>query len=299
MSESSNPRVVVIGAGPVGLTMAAELARHGVCCRIVDRNPAPVKESRAVAIHARTLEIFAGMGVHESILNAGHRIHGANIFAGNRRILYLSFDELASQFPFAVDLAQCETERLLSEHLLQLGIAVERSTEVTQLEQDAGRVSLQTQTSTLEAEYVIGCDGAQSTIRRLLNIPFQGEAIDEHFVLADAPVQWEGADDEWHLWFHEDGLLTLFPMPGGIYRIIADLAQPAIPPALPNLRAIFEQRGPKNAILGEPTWIAPVHVCHRRVANYQQGRVFLAGDAAHVHSPAGRAGNEYRHPGCP
>ncbi len=214
-------RVIVVGAGPVGLTMAAELARNGVRARVLDRSPAPPAGSRAIAIHARTLEVFANMGIVDRVLMAGHRIHGANVFAGGRRILHFNLDELASPYPFAIDLPQSDTERILTEHLRGFGIEVERSTMVTGIDQHGSEVTLFTQSGdgtpeVLNAEYVIGCDGAQSTVRQALGLQLDGEAPEDTFLLADLPLDWDSADDEWYLWFHEDGLLALFPLPGDI-----------------------------------------------------------------------------------
>jgi 2-polyprenyl-6-methoxyphenol hydroxylase-like FAD-dependent oxidoreductase len=289
VSLRSETRVVVVGAGPVGLSLAIDLARQGIECRILDRNPEPVRESRAIAIQARTLEVFAAMGVVDSVLAAGQRIHGANIVAEGRRILHFNFDELSSPYPFAIDLPQSETERLLAARLAELGVRVERPVEVTSLNQDAAGVSVHTWDSSIRADYAVGCDGAHSTIRKVLELPFEGSADDEHFVLADVPLNWDQPEDEWYLAFHEEGLLTLFPLPGGIYRVIAEA--PANTPAdVDHLRRIFDERGPKNARFGDPVWLSSFHISHRKVSQYQSHRVFVAGDAAHVHSPAGGQG---------
>ena len=271
------------------MTLAIDLARQGVACRILDRSPEPVRESRAIAIHARTLEVFAAMGVVDPVLAAGHRIHGANLFAEGRRILHFSFDELASPYPFAIDLPQSETERLLARRLADFGIRVERPVEVASLEQDAGGVLLDTGESTIRAGYAVGCDGAHSTVRHALGLGFEGQNDDEHFVLADVAADWDQPDDEWYLGFHEDGLLTLFPLPGGMYRIVAEVP-PDTPADFEHLKQIFAARGPKNARIGNPTWVSSFHVAHRKVDRYQVERVFLAGDAAHVDSPAGGQG---------
>ena len=289
MSLNTGLPVVVIGAGPVGLALAIDLARQGVRCRILDRNPEPVRESRAIAIHARTLEAFAAMGIADSVLEAGHRIHGVNLVAEGRRILHFSFDELASPYPFAVDLPQSETERLLASRLSDFGIQVERAVEVTGLEHDAGGVTVHTRDSTIRAGYAIGCDGARSTVRHVLGMPFTGEAAEEHFMLADVPLAWDEPGDEWYLGFHEDGLLTLFPLPGGMCRVVAE-APENTPADSEHLKQIFDQRGPKNARIGDPAWLSSFHIAHRKVGRYQSGSVFLAGDAAHVQSPAGGQG---------
>lgn len=290
-------QVIVAGAGPVGLAMAIELARQGVRCRIVDRAGGPAPESRAIVIQPRTLELFHSMGVVDAMLGAGHRIHGASIFAEGKRILHFSYDELASPYPFALDLAQSETERLLTRHLGGLGVEVEYGVAVTGVDQDGPAVKLQTrgpdlEPGSLEAQYVVACDGAHSTLRRALHVAFEGASNEEHFVLADLWVAWDGADDEWYLWFHEEGLFSLFPLPDGLYRVIAEVSgeEAAAPVTFELLRKLFETRGPKGALLGNPVWLSPFRITHRQVKQYQGGRVFLAGDAAHVQSPAGGQG---------
>jgi 2-polyprenyl-6-methoxyphenol hydroxylase-like FAD-dependent oxidoreductase len=294
VEPASEANVIIAGAGPVGLTMAVSLARQGVRCRVLDQNPQPVAESRALAVHARTLEIFDDLGVIEPVLSAGHRIHGANLYAEGRRILHFSFDELASPYPFAVDLPQSQTERILAARLRDLGIELERPVAVTGLHQGPAGVTVfarlaDGQIVTLRASYVIGCDGAHSTVRHASGLRFDGESLDESFLLADAPVEWDAADDEWYLWFHEDGLFTLFPLGGGVFRIMADTSRD-VPPDSAALRSIFNERGPRSARLGDPAWISAFHISHRKAASYQRGRIFIAGDAAHVQSPAGGQG---------
>lgn len=226
----------------------------------------------------------------DGILAAGHRIHGANIFAEGHCILHFSFDELASPYRFAIDLPQADTERLLLDHLRTLGLEVERNVEVTGLIEDDTGVVLNAPDSGLRADYVVGCDGAHSTIRQASGLSFQGDSPEEHFVLADVPLVWAGSDDEWHLWFHREGLLMLLPLSGGLYRVIADVGPAIWPLDESHLRALFEQRGPQNASLGSPTWMSSYRIEQRRLAEYRRGRVFMAGDAAHVYNPAGGQG---------
>ncbi len=283
-------KVVVVGAGPAGLTLAAELARRNVPCRIFERNRSPTQESRAVAIHARTLEVFAAMGIGGQILEVGHRIHGVNISAGGHRILHFSFDELASPYPFAIDLPQSVTEQILIEHLRGFGIEVERGVEIAGLRQHETGVELSAGNERLRAAYVIGCDGAHSSVRQAAGLPFEGESPEEHFILADVPIRWEGADDEWHLWFHEDGLLAIFPLAGDSYRVIAEVGPGIWTLDADHLRTLFEERGPEHASVGEPSWISSYRIQQRKLVDYRRGRIFLAGDAAHVYSPAGGQG---------
>lgn len=287
----------MVGAGPVGLTLACELARHGVRVRIIDQNAGPVNTSRAIAIQARTLEIFTQMGVVEPVLAGGHRIHGASMFAEGNRIVHLNFDEIDSPYPCAIDLPQSETERILTTHLEEFGVSVDRLTSLTGLTQTSDSVTALLTTDgreeTLQVPYVAGCDGAHSSVRHLLGLEFDGESSPEEFILADARLDWPYPDDEWYLWFHEEGLFTVFPLPNGEYRIIAEAPDgraPSQDPTFEEVRRILVHRGPKHAAIREPRWIGHFRISHRKVKEYQRGRVFVAGDAAHVHSPAGGQG---------
>ena len=290
--EQTPAQVLVVGAGPVGLTLAAELTRQGVRVRIIDENSGPVDYSRAVAIHARTLEIFADMGVIEPVLRDGRRIHGASIYDGPERILHFDLDELDSPYRFTVNLPQSQTERILLDHLAELGVTVERQTTLTGFNQDHDGIDVYLHgpegAETVRVPYLAGCDGAQSTVRHTLGMHFAAESRFEDFLLADAPLSWEQPDDEWTIWFHEDGLLTVFPLPGGLVRIVADNVPSMASYA--DLLAVWSTRAATSAKPGPPVWISAFRAHYRRVSEYRSGRVFVAGDSAHVHSPAGGQG---------
>lgn len=273
--------------------MACELARHGIQSRVVERNAGPSQESRAIAIQPRTLEVLAAMGLVDAFLAIGHQVHGACIFAEDRRILHLSFDELASRYPLALDLPQSETERLLLERLADYGIEPEYRTSVTGVDQDASGVTLSVQRPKAPlqrdfARYVIGCDGANSVVRHALALPLESDFADENFLIADVLLDWNGPDYEWTLWFHRDGLLTMFPLPGGLYRIVAESAPHQS--TAQHLSEIVEQRCPSRAHVQKVIWLSSLRLTNRRVTEYRRGRVFIAGDAAHVHSPVGAQG---------
>jgi 2-polyprenyl-6-methoxyphenol hydroxylase-like FAD-dependent oxidoreductase len=249
VTSRTEASVVVVGAGPVGLAMAAELSRHGVKCRIIDENPAPAGGTRAIAVQARTLEILDDIGVIRPVLDAGHRIHGASIFAVDRRILHFTFDELASPYSFALDLPQRETERILADHLGKLGIAVERSTTVTGIVQTTDGVTLYVDgpsAAAIETAYAVGCDGARSAIRALSDFPSEGIPVEESFLVADVRIDWNAADDEWYFWFHESGLFSLFPLGEEWYRVVVEVRR-GTRAAEDELRSAFANRGPKNA----------------------------------------------------
>lgn len=222
--------VLVIGAGPTGLVMALELARRGVACRIIDRLPVATQTSKALAIQSRTLELFDMMGIVEEALQHGLQIGAANIYANGKRIAHMPFDELDSPYPFILDLAQCETEEMLGTQLSHLGISVERQVELLDLAQDEQGVTVTLrdadgQEESVRCTWLIGCDGAHSKVRHLLNMPFVGSAYPEDFALADVQVHWSLPANEMHILLHEEGIVAAFPLPGGRYRLIVETSE--------------------------------------------------------------------------
>jgi 2-polyprenyl-6-methoxyphenol hydroxylase-like FAD-dependent oxidoreductase len=291
---------LVVGAGPVGLTMAAELTRHGVTTRIVDRNAVPSDKSKALAIWSRTLEILDDMGIGGDILAAGIRAVGSSIYGDERRLAHLAFNTAPTPHPYALMLPQCETERLLASHLAALGGHVERGLELTALreEHDAVVVTLRGTDGTEEVvrcRWLLACDGAHSTIRHTLGIPFRGEAEPNDWLLADVHLRGGVPEDEMSMFLHEKGAMAIFPMGRGRFRLMADAGAArsedrAPDPTLDQIGAILDERGPGGWTPHDPVWLSSFRIHECKVADYRHGRVFLAGDAAHVHSPAGGQG---------
>src|SRR6476620_7993363 len=202
MSVNSLFDVLVVGAGPVGLTMAGELARSGVRCQIIDKLTTPATTSRALGIFPRTLETFQIMGMVEPVLKVGHQLNGVAIYNRSGQIGHIGFSNLASRYRFAISLPQNETERLLIEHLAGFEIFVDRGKELVALSQtDHGVKAVVRGVAGLEEKietgWVIGCDGAQSEVRHLLDMPFEGDAYPETFLLAD--VKMDGPLDHIHI----------------------------------------------------------------------------------------------------
>lgn len=299
-AANTTPAALVVGAGPTGLLMASELARHGVSCRIIDKRPHATTTSNAIALHARTLEVFEQLGLIEELLAQGLKMHGASIYADSQRIMHVSFEELDTTYPFTLSLPQSETERILGAHLERLGIQVERNVELISLTQDEQAVTARLRHAdgheeTATIPWLIGCDGAHSIVRHALNMPFSGSAYPEAFALADVKLDWPLADDEMHMFLGQDGLLAAFPMRGGRYRLIvettADAGTEKLPdPTLEEIQAYLNTFAPAGSIASDPVWLAAFRTHLRQAAHTRQGRVFLAGDAAHIHSPAGGQG---------
>lgn len=298
MSPMAKDEVLVVGAGPVGLTAAAELARHGVKCRIIDKSPYHAGDSRAAALHARTLEVFEDMGMLAPILEKGVKVTGINIYSQGNRLVHAEYKGMDTPYCFILDLPQSQTELILIHHLEALGVQVQRDAELNNLEQteDGVEVMLKQGERSIVPDtyaYVIGCDGSRSTCRHLLEIPFPGSEYPSHWMVFDAKIDSPHDPQEMHLILHEEGLVGLFPLPANRMRIICELKPKETDPppiSFDLAKEILKKRISKETTIQEPCDLSPFIIHHRQVTHYRKGRVFLAGDAAHIHSPAGGQG---------
>ncbi len=295
--------VLITGAGPVGLTMAIELARFGLTVRIVDKNAARTDKSKALVIWSRSLELLDRSGAGAELLAAGNTCTAANLMSGDKTLAHISFDGVDSTHPYALMIPQSETERVLEEHLASLGVKVERSTELTAFTQSETSVtssllSASGVTETLETAWLIACDGAHSTIRHQLNLPFEGDTLPSQWMLADVHLHGLPNPAEMHICLHEAGIVAIFPIgpaEAGRARVIANTGtvQPdeTYPePTLADTQAVLDQRGMGGVTASDPVWLANFTINERKIPNYRVNRIFLAGDAAHIHSPAGGQG---------
>ncbi len=297
MSSNSPVGAVIVGAGPVGLALAWELARRSVPFRIIDRAPHPSATSKAIVLHARTLETLEMMGLVQPFVKKGFRIGGISIYAEGKCLLSANLSELDSPHNYCIDIPQSDTESILIEALAQRGVKVERPVELIGVNQDAGNVTLLAKhgdtgrDELIKTGYVIGCDGQSSKLRQMLNLPFEGTQDEQVYLLADVKVHGDIAPDRWHFYFHKRGLFLLFPLGNNRWRIVSSMqAPPEGELGLVLFQRLIAERDLPNLLLSEATWFAQYHVQHRKVEHYQVGRIFLAGDAAHVHSPAGGQG---------
>ncbi len=296
-----NP-VLIVGAGPVGLTMAVELARFGVPVRLVDRAAHATQTSRALVLWARTLELMDRAGCTEDFLEHGLRAHGATVRSGARILGATRFGDLASTYNFALMLPQCDTERLLADRLGRLGVPIERNVELINFTDVGNHVQARLRHAdgneeTVTTPWLLGCDGAHSTVRHGLGIEFVGSTGNDDWLLADVRMRGDAAPplDEATIYLHSAGPFALFPMSGGRVRVVGrigqtDPAQPRTEPTLGEVQAMIDQRAGGSFRATDPVWLANFQINERKVENYRHERVFLAGDAAHIHSPAGGQG---------
>lgn len=292
--------VLISGGGPVGLTMANELVRYGVAVRIVDKQATRTDKSKALVLWPRTLELLAHGGYVEPFLAAGRPAYGAQLSNGKEVVARVSMKGIDTPYAYALMIAQSETERVLEEELAKRGVKVERSVVMESFsEKSAGIEAVLGKADgskeTVQADWLVGCDGAHSTTRHGLGLAFEGTTQDSDWYLADVHLSGLEPQDHLHIFWHRDGILAFFPISPGRWRVIADLGPAADDghhpdPTLDEIQAMITDRGTPGIKVKDPVWLAAFRINERKVKQYGRGRVFLAGDAAHIHSPAGGQG---------
>lgn len=296
MSSHPDP-VLVVGAGPVGLAAALSLAVHGVPVRIVERDTERTDLSKALVVWARTLEVLDGLLDADRLLEAGIAIDGAEFHGGGRLLGEVDLAHVPSRFGAGVFLPQCRTEGFLIERLTELGVTVERGVELSSFEDRGDRIMAVLRTAgdgeeTVSAPWLIGCDGAHSDVRHRLGLAFEGGDEPTRFVLGDVHVEGAPPRDRLAVHLHSGGLLGFFPLPDGRFRVLGDTESSGTDdePSLEELQALVDERMDGDARLSDPHWLGSFRVRERVLEDYRSGRCLLAGDAAHVHSPAGGQG---------
>ncbi|MGE2716597.1 FAD-dependent monooxygenase [Mycolicibacterium litorale] len=315
MPDTANTQVLIAGAGPVGLTAAIELTRRGVDCLVVDPLTEPPRYAKAVGVQPRTLEVFENLGVLRALLDAAIEMNGQCVFVNGESVSRIDLS-LPADVPFRfVCIPQYETERILRDEFAARGGSIQRGWRLTDFVQDEGGVSATISTGeverTVRAHYLVGADGAHSVVRRSLGLTFDGAAFEEQYMLGDVEVDWTLPRGYAIRSMHQtdgvtDDLLVCIPLPGrNRYRMSMlvpdDLATEAHggvvhgfeagrAPELSHIQAVLDRLAPEPTTARNLRWSSVFRISHRIVDSYGRGRVFVAGDAAHIHPPTGAQG---------
>jgi len=290
-----DPDVLIVGAGPVGLFLANECARRGLRWRLIEARSSQSVHSKALAIFPRTLEIFDMAGIVTPFLEAANRVTSVAVMAPGRTLAHIRFAPEESPYPFIAMIPQDVTEKLLAEELRRKGGGVEYETTFVSADQQDDCVSVTVdrkgEPTKLRASFVVGCDGAHSTVRQTLNLPLEGAEYDASFMLADIETNAMLPAEELQLCPSAFGPVAIFPMSATRRRIVATIEHPEEDaPSLDLVQKILGQRAPSGIEARALHWSSYFRIHHRHVAQLRIGRIFIAGDAAHIHSPFGGQG---------
>jgi 2-polyprenyl-6-methoxyphenol hydroxylase-like FAD-dependent oxidoreductase len=294
--------VLIVGAGPTGLMLANQLARRGVRFRIIDRHAGPAVQTRALGVQARTLEIYSHLGIAKRALALGKPARGANIWARGRRAARVPVGDIGqglSPYPYLLILGQDDNERLLGDALRQHGADVEWNTELVGLTHQANHVvaHLKHADGTVRettASWVAGCDGARSAVRELNRIEFQGAPYEDVFFVADTVMTGPMAPDELNVYLWRKGFHLFFPMRGTdhwrLVGIVPEELRGRDDLTLDEVMPSIVREAGTGLSLRSCSWFSTYRIHHRRAGRFREGRCFLLGDAAHIHSPVGAQG---------
>jgi 2-polyprenyl-6-methoxyphenol hydroxylase-like FAD-dependent oxidoreductase len=299
VAHSADSPVLIVGAGPTGLTAALELSRLGIGVRIVDRAPERSLTSRALGIQARTVELLRARGVGDDLVRLGNQAKATALYSGGQRIAAIELHRMPSEFNYVLLLAQCDTERLLAEQLNRQGVKVERGVELTALSRHRDRVSAVLRSGdgaeeVLDAPYLIAADGSHSVIRKSLGLPFVGRSLTHNYVLGDLHLAGDVPQDQLSIFLARNGFLAVFPMGDGRFRFMATdpdgITGDSGEPTLEDIQRLYDRTVHLRAQLYNLNWSSRFRINSRHMTTLRDGRVFFGGDAAHVHSPAGGQG---------
>ena len=293
--------VLIVGAGPTGLVLALWLAKRGVKLRIVDKAAEPGTTSRALAVQARTLELYRQLGLADDVVAKGHRVPAVNLWVKGERKARIPFGDVGkglTPYPSMHIFPQDEHEKLLIAKLTALGVSVERRTELVGFAEQASSVVARLRgpdgnEQDCEAMYLAGCDGARSKVRETIGTGFPGGTYRHVFYVADVEARGEALDGELHIDLDEADFVAIFPLAGeGRGRLIGTVRDERADRAetLTFDDVSSHAIGQMKVAVSKVNWFSTYHVHHRVTEHFRKGRAFLVGDAAHIHSPAGGQG---------
>lgn len=294
--SQNNIDVLIVGAGPVGLFCANELTRHGLTCRIIDKKVNLSKHSKALGIHIRTLDVLEDCGLIKEVEQQGHQVEGVLFKSQGKTLVNATFAGVEASRHFLIDLPQNQTEAIFNQGLQEKGIEVEWESELTHLVQSPNEITAtlkkpNNKVELLNANWLIACDGAHSTVRHQVGAEFKGSAYKQAWWLADLLVDWKVPDNRMAIFISKNGPLACFPMGNKRYRLVMTANQDSVTdPSLEDIKNEFKRRSSDQATLSNPIWLSQFSIHHRQIQQYRYDRVFFAGDAAHIHSPMGGQG---------
>jgi 2-polyprenyl-6-methoxyphenol hydroxylase-like FAD-dependent oxidoreductase len=295
------PSVLIIGAGPTGLVLALWLTKLGVKVRIIDKTAEPGTTSRALAVQARTLELYRQLDLADFVVEHGHKVPALNLWVKGEPVARLPFETIGEDltaYPFLEIFPQDQHERLLIERLEKFGVSVERRTELMHFTDEGGRVTarlggLDGREEDCQAQYIAGCDGAGSIVRELLGAGYPGGTYRQIFYVADVEAAGPTVNGELHADLDEADFLAVFPLAGeGRARLIGTVRDERADHAEMLKFEDISSRAIEHlkVQVKKVNWFSTYHVHHRVAEHFRKGRAFLLGDAAHIHSPAGGQG---------
>lgn len=288
--------VLIVGAGPTGLALAAELRREGIDPVIIDQQVAGANTSRACVVHARTLEVMEPLGITASLLSLGIKVPIFRIRDRDRPLLTIDFATIASPYRFTLMCPQDQIEKAMSARLQEVGGHVLRPCRLLRFDEAEDGVEAHIEDEgtvrSIRAKWLVGCDGMHSVVRETSEISFEGGAYEQHFVLADVRMEWPLSREEVTLFYSPDGLVVVAPLPGDHFRIVATADQAPEPPSMSFMQDLLDHRGPATnpGRILDVFWSSNFRIHHRVASQLHRGRILLCGDAGHVHSPAGGQG---------